>query len=84
MQLALWREHLLRLAPNFLKDAVPVSVPEHDTRAQRYFSTAERYNAAAADLGFKSLEDALKAGRMREIVRRVEEGGRRAEAGANS
>ncbi len=42
-----------------------------DPRAVRYFSVAASYNAAAADMGFPSLEHAVKAGQMREVVRRA-------------
>ena len=49
--------------------------PSLDPRAERYFATAARYNAAATDLGYLSLEHAVRAGRMADILRRVAAGG---------
>jgi hypothetical protein len=48
--------------------------PERDPRAERYFATAARYNAAASALGYESLEQALSDGRMSEILRRATNG----------
>ena len=42
-----------------------------DPRAERYFATADRYNRAATDLGYLSLEHAIRAGRMPEILSRA-------------
>jgi hypothetical protein len=42
-----------------------------DSRAERYFAKAAAYNAAASELGFLSLEEAVRAGRMGEVVRRA-------------
>jgi hypothetical protein len=42
-----------------------------DSRAERYFAKAAAYNAAASELGFLSLEAAVRAGRMGEVVRRA-------------
>jgi AraC-like DNA-binding protein len=40
-------------------------------RAARYFARAGRINAIAAEMGYESLEHAIRAGRMREIFQRV-------------
>ena len=40
-----------------------------DPRAARYFAMAARYNAAAEELGYLSLEHAVRAGRMTDILR---------------
>ncbi len=42
-----------------------------DPRAVRYFALAARYNAAATAMGFLSLEAALGAGQLREVLRRA-------------
>jgi len=46
---------------------------ERDPRAVRYFSLAASYNAVAAEMGYASLEHAVKAGQMPELLRRVRE-----------
>ena len=48
-----------------------VSAPLLDPRAARYFAMAARYNGAAEELGYLSLEHAVRAGRMPDILRRV-------------
>jgi hypothetical protein len=45
--------------------------PARDPRAERYFSTAARYNAAARALGYESLGHALNDGRLSEILRKA-------------
>ena len=45
-----------------------------DSRAERYFARAARYNAIATELGYLSLEVAVRAGRMSEILRRADAG----------
>ena len=45
--------------------------PVPDSRAERYFAKAAAYNAAASEMGFLSLESAVRAGRMGEVVRRA-------------
>jgi len=46
-------------------------MPARDPRAERYFSIAARYNAAATALGYESLEHALNDGRLSEILRKA-------------
>jgi hypothetical protein len=55
--------------------AIPTSASTHnapDPRAVKYFALAARYNAAATEMGFQSLEAALSAGQLREVLRRAE------------
>ena len=47
------------------------STPVLDPRAARYFAMAARYNTAAEELGYLSLEHAVRAGRMPDILQRV-------------
>jgi hypothetical protein len=54
-----------------LSDALPKSVPTDDPRASRYLATAAGYNRVAEEMGYRSLQDAITAGRMSEIIRRV-------------
>ena len=49
----------------------PTPEPALDPRAARYFEQAARYNAAARDLGYLSLEHAVRAGKMPEILHRA-------------
>ncbi len=49
----------------------PTPEPALDPRAARYFEQAARYNAAATELGYLSLEHAVRAGKMPEILRRA-------------
>jgi hypothetical protein len=54
--------------------AAALPSPTHplvDPRAERYFAIAARYNAAAADLGYQSLEHAVRAGKMPDVLRRA-------------
>jgi hypothetical protein len=51
-----------------LSDALPKSVPTDDPRASRYLATAAGYNRAAEEMGYRSLQDAITAGRMSEII----------------
>ena len=49
----------------------PTPEPALDPRAARYFEQAARYNAAATELGYLSLEHAVRAGKMPEILHRA-------------
>ncbi len=71
MKLTVWKSAYLKAKADPFADLVPKSVPKDDPRAARYFAKAERFNAIAAELGYLSLEHAIRAGRMREIYARV-------------
>jgi hypothetical protein len=58
--------------PRIPEKSIPEAVSTPDPRAARYFSMAARYNAAAVELGYLSLEHAVKAGRMPDVLRRAE------------
>ena len=72
MKFALWREGVEMMLPKEGTSSIPALVSPQDPRAVRYFSTAARYNAVAAELGYPSFEFAVKAGRMNDIIRRAE------------
>jgi hypothetical protein len=69
LKVTVWRR--LNSAPigGDRKTPSPAAVP--DSRAERYFARAAAYNAAASEMGFLSLEAAVRAGRMGEVVRRA-------------
>jgi hypothetical protein len=69
MKLFLWSAGILSGPPRTSEKTVPEPAPSPDPRAVRYFSIAARYNAAAAALGYLSLEHAVKAGRMPDVLR---------------
>jgi hypothetical protein len=71
MKVTLWKSGYLKAKADPLANAVPKSVPKEDPRAARYLAKAHRFNAVATELGYESLEHAIKAGRMREIFARV-------------
>jgi hypothetical protein len=81
MKLYLWSAGAVSGPPRIPNKSVPDGAPSPDPRAVRYFSIAARYNAAAAELGYLSLEQAVKAGRMPEVLRRAES---RAQEGVGS
>jgi hypothetical protein len=72
MKLFLWSAGTVSGPPRIPEKTVPEVAASPDPRAVRYFSIAARYNAAAAELGYLSLEHAVKAGRMPEVLRRAE------------
>lgn len=69
MKLFLWSAGAISGPPRIPKTTVADVAPSPDPRAVRYFSIAARYNAAAAKLGYLSLEHAVKAGRMPDVLR---------------
>ena len=69
MKLFLWSAAAVSGPPRISKKTVADVAPSSDPRAVRYFSIAARYNAAAADLGYLSLEHAVRAGRMPDVLR---------------
>jgi hypothetical protein len=54
-----------------LSEALPRPVAKDDPRSARYLAQADGYNKAAEAMGFASFQDAVAAGKMREIVRQV-------------
>jgi hypothetical protein len=72
MKLFLWSAGTVSGPRRTPEKVIPQAAPSPDPRAVRYFSIAARYNAAAAELGYLSLGDAIKAGRMPEVLRRAE------------
>ena len=69
MKLFLWSAGPVSGPPRIPNQTDPDAAPSPDPRALRYFSIAARYNAAAAKLGFLSLEHAVRAGRMPDVLR---------------
>ena len=69
MKLFLWSAGAVSGPPRIPKNTIADFAPSPDPRALRYFSIAARYNAAAAELGYLSLEHAVKAGRMPDVLR---------------
>ena len=69
MKLFLWSADAVSGPPRIPNKTVPDVAPSPDPRAVRYFSLAARYNAAAAELGYLSLEHAVRAGRMPDVLR---------------
>ena len=63
--------HELRV--RLIKPAKAISEGEiaPDPRAVRYQATAARYHSAAAGLGFRSLDEAIRAGAMPNILRQA-------------
>ncbi len=72
MKLFLWSAGTVSGPPHISEKTVPETAPSPDPRAVRYFSIAARYNAAASELGYLSLEHAVRAGRMTDVLRRAE------------
>ena len=68
MKLFLWSAGAVSGPPRIPNKPVADVAPSPDPRAVRYFSIAARYNAAAADLGYLSLEHAVRAGRMPDVL----------------
>jgi hypothetical protein len=69
LKMTVWRRSNSSPIGRDNKTSPPSAVP--DSRAERYFAKAAAYNAAASQMGFLSLEAAVRAGRMREVVRRA-------------
>ena len=71
MKLFSWSADAVSGTPRISKKTVPDVAPSPDPRAVRYFSIAARYNSAAAELGYLSLEHAVRAGarRMPDVLR---------------
>jgi hypothetical protein len=69
LKMTVWRRSNSAPIGGDRKTTSPSAVP--DSRAERYFAKAAAYNAAASEMGFLSLEAAVRAGRMGEVVRRA-------------
>jgi hypothetical protein len=53
--------------------ALPKPVAKDDPRSARYLAQADGYNRTATEMGYASFQEAVAAGKMPEIVRRVTE-----------